>query len=417
MKKIFLLALAVILAIFGSSCALFSNPVGVTEDYFTACKNGDQAAALSLLIKDVRDVAEMVGGGNPCVYASKINGDITQNIFILSFTEKKTEGNKSLISVLATWDVNTVELEAVLHKESDGWKLADAQVIHSDISVREEAKSYVIPFQEITQENPNLMEGLTYTSQEGVNGSGSGELVRHVLDGQTVEEHRENDVVVQAPVNKIIAQGTQPTEQTQEAARTAGGAYLMAWQTGDYATMQNLTVPDTMPNIDLAYLTQLTQLAGLTIESVDVKPADDVHGTKRGNEWPAPETKCNFVSGGQVAQTPYTIEGELSLRQSEHAGWQAVYWGLTGVTAASADVQKEYQSKGEIFNARLNLFAAFTDRTFISLALLPPSPARNSLQVSFHDEFNQDAFGGNELVDLVNQSFAGWMKRAVRPDA
>ncbi|MGC1379307.1 MAG: G5 domain-containing protein, partial [Anaerolineales bacterium] len=389
------------------------SPVDVVKAYFAACDQGDKATALSLWSENIRSLSVSTGG-NPCALSYDQKG------INLNFEEGEVHGNTASVLVTAVWQENDlpnrIQTKVTLYKEKDGWRLADSSVVSSDTWSQKTAARVTIPHQEITKQASDLIEGLEYIAQKGVDGIEEGTTLTHVVDRKNVEVKRVNVTVIQPVKDQITVVGAQSKEAAREAAQIAAKAYFSAWQSGDYQALAKWTAPDTMPKIDPAFL---AAQAGFVINSYDIKPVGDVQRTNfdiSGTSWPAPGTESDFVLRGLIWDTPFTLEGKLTLRQDETAGWQASYWGLTGAVLDPVTMEQSY-AKNSLLRVRLDHLAALTDRTFLSIELLEPSEARSSVGVALRDEFHDVLNNVSAEVKLKEQRAAVWLNGPLRPDA
>lgn len=395
------------------ACLGPSSPEAVVEKFIRACAEGDLTAADELL----SETSYLFGA--PCSLPRDADKD--------SHQVERVQGKTAAV----VWEWRWTEpfrlerYEFNLFKGKKGWRIDGYYTAWEEYNVTSsETESSTAP--PVVNQDPNLLEGIAYIQQGGIDGSKIITTTARIVNGEVTNQATTGERVLQEARPTIVVVGTNPRPVVLSELKQLVVDYYSAYQSGEYQQLSTLTYPEDIERHDLQAVHETAELRITAFDVDEVKQLQSLEADT-GGWW---RTEPSRYSGlpGEPYMEPFVLEAEVPVfvryqifgvdLSSEGTvlvvyrpdlGWKIHHWGPW---ATAAPLESKSWDQAEF---RLDGVALFPDSTLVVATRV--RPANGSLQVSAIDDTGQSSGWYERMEYLSGTSTAYAWLGALHPQA
>ncbi len=389
-----------------ASCLGPGSPKAVVNDFTRACAEGDLSTADELL----SETSWLFG--MPCSLRRDADTD--------SLQAERVQGKSAAVIWEWRWTepFRIERYQFDLSRGKKGWRIDGYQMTWEEYNTTSQAtESIAAPA--VVNQDPNLLEGIAYVQQSGIDGSRIVTRTARILNSEILNEAITGERILQEARSTIVVAGTRPRAQVLSELKELVAGYFGAYQAGDYQKLTALTYPEDIEGRDLQ---AVHRTAGLRITEFNVDEVKQLQSLEADTEgWWRSEPPRNTNLPGEPYIEPFVLEAEIpafvryqifGVDMSSEAtmmaiyrpdlGWKIHHWGPW---AAAAPLESKSWDNAEL---RLDGVALYPNSTLVVATRV--RPAKGDIQVSAVDDTGQGDRWGESMAYFPNTSTAyAWL--------
>ena len=333
------------------------SPEGVVNAYLDACLNNDPATALSLYTAELQSLYAADPCGGDAVVATAVRS---------AHYGTEVSGNTAYVEWEWAWTEpeKTSRFQYSLANSNEGWRIFDGEYTYQEEVTTTETIG-MIPASVVIEQDADLLEGIAYLKQSGIDGSNVIVTAVRTINGQTVSEELISETITAEAQDVIIAVGTKPRVEVLAEARQFVEGYFATYQSGGFADLVPLILFDDIQGVSIQGANDIAQTEIVTVDvdeaiSVNVYPVEEINDRLEGHRR-EPERQMSLPN------TPYqepiyleiivpvfvryrlfgvevTSEAEAVALYRPDQGWQMRYWGVLLVAdEQETEIRDDYE--------------------------------------------------------------------------